>query len=69
MPYINVHVSEALNQAILDAAQEGGKDWSRAKWLRKMAQQALAKDAVSAVVKIIKGRRANAAKKPGKARA
>lgn len=54
MPYINVYVSPVLNQAILDAAQSGGKEWTRSKWLRRLAQKHLSDSATAALLKIIK---------------
>lgn len=55
MPYINVYVSPVLDEAIRTAAESGGKEWSRAKWLRKLAQQSLgAEEAGKALLKVLK---------------
>jgi ribosomal protein S21 len=42
MPYINVYVQPLLDEAIRCAAESDGKEWSRSKWLRKLAQRELA---------------------------
>ena len=53
MPYINVHVSPTLDLAITKAALAGGKEWTRSKWLRRLAQRELANHAGKALLEVI----------------
>ena len=54
MPYINVYVSPVLNEAISKAAFGGGREWSRSKWLRRLAQRELKAEAPRALLAVIK---------------
>ena len=53
MPYINVYVSPVLDKAIRNAAEAGGKEWSRSKWLRRLAQKTLARKAPEALLQVL----------------